>query len=179
MSKKIEKHGSCLTIGGKTHIFFNHSFVPCEIHATVRGRIKLVLGQEVGDFIEKKNLKQVVADYGRELKESVDSWKHLTKHHRYDCDGGTLAVTIDDSATIRVGNGIGDGNFPLYIVSDRTTLPFTFEFTGVSLEGAKTISPLSYDCGGGDSLERLYVEGKGIEFWKDANGAIAIVVFAA
>lgn len=115
--------------------------------------------------------------------DAVGEWKHSTPHHRYNCDGGCLAVRVN-GVKIMVGNGLGDGNYPVYVIRDSRSincdtpapdvLPHTFELTDTSVEAdtPMTVEILDYDCDGGMVVDSFHATS--VYFYVDREGAVVV-----
>lgn len=120
--------------------------------------------------------------------EAIGEWKHTTPHHRYDCDGGCLAVRVN-GVKIMVGNGLGDGNYPVYVMRNSLSfncdvaapdvLPHTFQPTGTNVESdtPMTVEILDYDCTGGKPVETF--QATDVTFYVDREGAVVVKYVAA
>ena len=114
---------------------------------------------------------------------AVGEWKHATPHHRYNCDGGFLPVRVN-GVKIMVGNGLGDGNYPVYVIRDSRSsncdtpapdvLPHTFEPTEMSIEAdtPMTVEILDYDCDGGMVVDSFHATS--VYFYIDREGAVVV-----
>lgn len=115
-----------------------------------------------------------------ERREAAAKWKHETPHSRYSCDRGALAVRVN-GARVLVGNGVGDGNFPVYAIessgvhnADREApdvLPPSFRPSGLSVDDC-TLEILDYDCDGANVLVSLDVSFA--MFYTDGEGAVVV-----
>ncbi len=157
----------------------------CRIDMDVNGRVAAVInrgkvrsGKEARAFVESRpRLDTGVEKWLAWRSEEISRWKHVTPHYRYNCDGGSLAVRVN-GVMVRVGNGVGDGNFPVYIVRDGK-IPPGFKPTGASIEGPCTLELLDYDCGGGNVLETIKIADKSfVWFSRDDAGAVVIEVMS-
>lgn len=119
-------------------------------------------------------LKSGLAEWWSWRCATIAKWKHETPHFRYDCDGGALAVRLNGNTTIKIGNGYGDGNFPVYF-DPPGDVPPTFKPTGLSISGPCAVEPLNYDCTGGEPVVTYNLHG-GESMWvyRDGEGAIVL-----
>ena len=155
----------------------------CRIDADSNGRIWCVIfrgktrfGKDGEDFLKRHP--RVKAGFEKWLvwrAAEINNWKHNTPHYRYDCDGGAFAVRVN-GVKVKIGNGVGDGNYPFYIVRDDR-IPPSFKPAGASIEGPCTLELLDYDCDGGSVLETIKIADKSfVWFSRDDAGAIAMEV---
>lgn len=166
---------------------FNSLFVcmigKCRIETDENGRViavinrgKFRLGDEARAFVESHpRLKTGVEKWFAWRSEEINRWKHVTPHYRYHCDGGSLAVRVN-GVMVKVGNGVGDGDFPVYVVRDDR-IPPSFKSTGLSIDGPCKVEPLDYDCGGGIVLEAISLTSNESAWFRcDNAGAVVIEV---
>lgn len=140
-----------------------------------RGKVRL--GDEARAFVKSRpRLKTGVDKWFAWRSEEINRWKHVTQHYRYDCDGGAFAVRVN-GVKVGIGNGVGDGNFPAYVVRDGR-IPPSFKPTGTSIEGPCTLELLDYDCDGGSVLETIKIVDKSFVWFScDDAGAVAMEVY--
>lgn len=135
----------------------------CEIFVDSIGAIYSVMhgrtnrhGDSARKYVRSRPaLRQAYIDWSLWRKATIDDWKHTTLHHRYIADRGTLALRVN-GVMVLVGNGYGDGDFPVYV--NAGNLPPTFNFTGTSIDGPCDVELMDYDCKGGNVLETIRVE---------------------
>lgn len=157
----------------------------CRIDTDVDGRVIAVInrgkvrsGKEARAFVESRpRLDMGVEKWLAWRSEEINRWKRITPHYRYNCDGGSLAVRVN-GAKLMIGNGFGDGNFPVYIVRDGRIPPTFNPHGGPSVQGPCKIEVLDYDCGGGNVLETIELSGEKSCAWflRDDTGAVVVEV---
>lgn len=144
--------------------------------SVMHGRVHKI-GEDARAYIDARpKLRDAFAQWWTWRNEEVNRWKHVTPHFRYNCDAGSLAVRVN-GAKLMIGNGVGDGNFPVYIVrGDR--IPPSFTPTVLSIDGSCKIEVLDYDCGGGNVLETIELSGEKSCAWflRDDAGAVVVEV---
>ena len=148
--------------------------------SVMHGRVHKI-GEDARAYIDARpKLRDAFAQWWTWRNEEVNQWKHVTPHFRYDCDGGGLAVRVN-GAKLVIGNGFGDGNFPVYIVRDGRIPPTFNPYGGPSIQGPCKIEVLDYDCGGGNVLETIELSGEKSCAWflRDDAGAVVVEVHDA
>lgn len=139
-----------------------------------RGRMKKHFWAAAEYVAAHKPLADALADWLSWRNEVAAKWKHDTQHFRYDCDGGALAVRLNGNTVIHIGNGVGDGNYPVYF-NPSGPLPPTFKPTGLSIDGPCAIEPLNYDCTGGEPIVSYNLHnGESMWVYRDGEGAIVL-----
>lgn len=143
--------------------------------SVMHGRVHKI-GEDARAYIDARpRLREAFAQWWTWRQAEIGRWKHETAHHRYDCDGGSLAVRVN-GVLLKVGNGVGDGSFPVYVVHGDG-IPPTFRPTGLSIDGPCRIELLDYDCDGGETLEAIELDGSSHAwFCRDNAGAIVVEV---
>lgn len=145
--------------------------------SVMHGRVHKI-GEDARAYIDARpKLRDAFAQWWTWRQAEIARWKHETAHYRYDCDGGSLAVRVN-GVLLKVGNGVGDGSFPVYIVRDGCIPPTFNPCGGLSIQGSCKIEVLDYDCGGGKVLETIELSGEKSCAWflRDDAGALVVEV---
>lgn len=156
---------------GKCRIYTDNLGRPVAVE---HGRVRK-FATEARDYVAARpKLEEGWAKWLQARREAIAKWKHETPHFRYDCDGGALAVRLNGNAVIKITNGVGDGNFPVYL-DPPGDVPPTFELTDLNISGPCAVEPLNYDCTGGEPLVSYNLH-KGESMWvyRDGSGAIVL-----
>lgn len=142
--------------------------------AVMHGRVRK-FGEEAKNYVAARpKLAKGLAEWWSYRQDCISKWKHETPHFRYDCDGGSLAVRLNGNTVIKIGNGVGDGNYPVYF-NPAGDIPPTFRPTGLSIDGPCAIEPLNYDCTGSEPLVSYNLHrGESMWVYRDGEGAIVL-----
>lgn len=112
-----------------------------------------------------------------DIIDPVGKWKHEMPHFRYSCDRGTFAMRLNGLVTIRIDNGVGDGNYPVY-VNPPDMLPATFKPTNLCIDGTCTVEPMNYDCNDAEPLTSIILNARDhLRVYRDNEGAIGLITY--